>query len=460
MSIAVNGVSLEPGAHLTLTVSGLAYGGEGIAKHQGMVVFIPEALPGDVVEVKVLQVKKRFARAELVRLQAAGPDRVEPFCPVASECGGCSWQHLSYPGQLRAKQNFIENSLVHVARLAGVLVEPVIKAPHQQAYRHKIQIPFQASAQGFVAGFFAKQTHRVVPIEECPVQPALGNKLFRVLRELAQEYGLQGYDEVTHSGQLRHAVLRCGLHTHEALVILVTRTPEVPRIAELAQALQAAVPELVGVVQNINPELTNVILGPSFKVLTGRDHLYEEVRGLRYRISAGSFFQVNPYQMPIMAESVIAAAGLTGSETVVDLFCGVGFLTLELARKAHRAFGVESVETSIADAQANKLLNQFANVEFMASEAGVGVQKLRATGMQPEVVVLDPPRKGCEPGLLRALTAWRPKRVVYVSCNPITLARDAALLVAGGYRLQQVQPLDLFPQTYHVEAVAGFVSKK
>jgi 23S rRNA (uracil1939-C5)-methyltransferase len=462
LAVDANAPILTVGEELVLSVYALAYGGEGIAKYKGMVVFISEALPGDKVQVRITQVKKRFARGDLMQVLEPSADRIQPFCPLAGNCGGCSWQHFAYHGQLKTKQEFVENALQHIGHLKTIPVLPPLKAVPQTGYRHKIQIPFQAGpvGEGIQAGFYAKQTHQVVVMDECPVQPALGNKLFRAVRELAKSFDYQGYHEELKTGQLRHLVIRVGLHTRELLAVLVTAVEDVPRLHEFASELQRRIPELVGVVQNVNPAVTNVILGPAFKLLAGRPFLYEEIRGLRYRISAESFFQVNPFQLPGLVEAVLQAASLTDRETALDLFCGVGFLTLELARKARMVFGIESVGAAIEDAQANKHLNNFSNVDFSAQDATAGLEKLASRGLMPDVAVLDPPRKGCEPELLKKLASLKPKRLVYVSCNPVTLARDLALLSERGYRINSIQPVDLFPHTYHIESVAGLTRKK
>ncbi len=460
MTVAAPESGLMVGAEIMLTVYALAYGGEGVAKHKGMVVFIPGALPGDEVRVRILRVKKRFARGEILQIIKSSLDRIPPFCSQAGICGGCTWQQLTYTAQLKAKQSLVENVLQHVGRLKSIPVHNIIKAAPLTGYRHKIQIPFQGEAGKIKAGFYTRQTHNIVPIEECPVQPAAGNRLFRAVQELVQEFEYSGYDEMKRQGQVRHLVIRLGLHTREMLAMLVTGESELPRIYEFAEELCHRIPEVVGVVQNINPAVTNVLLGPEFKLLAGRPYYYEEIRGIRYRISAPVFFQINPYQLSNLAEAVLQAAALTGRETVVDLFCGVGFLTLELARHARIVRGIESVSPAIEDALVNKHLNDFSNVDFIAGDAGEEVTRLRAKGFAPEVVVLDPPRKGCDPALLAKLRDWAPRRIVYVSCNPVALARDLAGLAEGGYQVNYIQPLDLFPHTYHVESVASLTRKK
>ncbi len=425
-----------------------------------MVVFIPGAFPGDEVRVRVLRVKKRFARGEILQIIKSSPDRKPSFCSQAEMCGGCTWQQLAYPAQLKAKQSLVENVLQHVGRLKSIPVHNIIKAAPLAGYRHKMQIPFQGETGRVQAGFYARQTHTIVPVEACPVQPAAGNRLFRTVQELVQEFGYSGYDETKRQGQVRHLVIRMGLHTREILAMLVTAECGLPRIYEFADELCHRIPEVVGVVQNINSAATNVLLGSEFKLLAGRPYYFEEIRGIRYRISAPAFFQINPYQLPSLAETVLQAAALTGRETVVDIFCGVGFLTLELARHARIVLGIESAASAVEDALANKHLNDFSNVDFIGGDAGEGITRLRAKGFAPEVVVLDPPRKGCDPALLAKLLAWAPRRIVYISCNPVTLARDLAGMAEGGYHVNYIQPLDIFPQTYHVESVTSLVRKK
>lgn len=460
MAVMPSRKEIKIGDQLEVTIYALAYGGEGIAKHEGLVVFVPEALPGDHVVVSIVQIKKRFARGELKRIIEPSNKRIEPFCSHADRCGGCHWQHFNYSHQLKAKQAFVENAVQHVGQLKAIHICPVIKAQQTQAYRHKIQIPFQQVDHRMQAGFYAKQTHQVVPIQTCPVQPALGNRIFKFFYELAKKYGYHGYNEMEHQGQIRHLILRLGKQTKEVLIIIVTNGIVLPKLNEFAQELHQVFPEIVGVVQNINQARTNVILGPGFKTLYGRSYLYEEIRGIKYRVSAESFFQVNPFQLEQLADTVLAYAALTGREKVVDLYCGVGFFSFEAAKRARMVYGIESVPGAIEDAQANKYLNQFDNVEFKCQDASNGVDQLIRRGFVPDVLILDPPRKGCDSGLLKKMAEWKTKRIIYVSCNPVTLARDLAVLNKIGYWVQQIQPIDLFPQTYHVESVASLVKKK
>jgi len=460
LAVAPSKYEIKVDDQLDVDVYALAYGGEGIAKHNGLVIFVPEALPGDRVKIKIFQVKKRFARGGIIDVVKSSSKRISPFCLKAEQCGGCNWQHFDYGEQLKTKQAFVENAIQHVGKLKAIHICPTIKATQTQAYRHKIQIPFQQIDQELKAGFYAKQTHRIIPIEECPVQPAISNRVYKTFMELAKSYGFTGYQEEDHQGQIRHLVIRVGKNTKDVLVIIVTNGVSVPKLQDFAQALHQAVPEIVGIVQNVNQAVTNVILGPGFKTLYGRAYLYEEIRNIKYRISAESFFQVNPYQLDHLAETVMKYAALTGKEKVVDLYCGVGFFTFEAAKQARMVYGIENVANAIEDAKANKYLNQISNVEFKCQDATTGVDQLINKGFMPDVLILDPPRKGCDPKLLQKMTTWKTKRIVYVSCNPVTLARDLAVLNNAGYWIQQIQPIDLFPHTYHIESVASLIKKK
>jgi len=459
LTVAVPASIISVGEEVELSIYALAYGGEGIAKYKGLVIFVANALPGDKIWVRILQVKKRFARAELIKIIESSVERIKPICPQAGICGGCSWLPLTYSAQLKAKQSFVEKALHHIGRLKCIPVLAPLKSDPHIGYRHKIQIPLQAGPDGIKAGFYKRQTHQVVSIDECPIQPAIGNRLFKAVKELANIFGYSGYDEENNQGQLRYLVIRIGANTREVLVILVTAVPNLLRAHEFASAIAQQIPEVVGVVQNTNAAVTNVIFSTEFKPLTGRPFLYEEIRGIHYRISAESFFQINPYQLPNLAETVFQAMEISGNETVVDLFCGVGFLSLQLARYVRRVFGIEFVGKAVEDAETNKHLNNISNVEFFTGDAAEQLRMLSAKGLRPDAVVLDPPRKGCAPALLKYLIDLKPRKVVYISCNPITLARDLAILSTEGYRVKQIQPIDLFPHTYHIESVASLVRR-
>jgi 23S rRNA (uracil1939-C5)-methyltransferase len=445
---------LKVGDHVDVQIESLAYGGEGIAKIDGFVIFVPDAVPGDRMTVTINQCKARFARGTLSTLLQPSPERREPFCIYHAQCGGCSWQYLEPAAQWHAKTHFVASALNHVGKLKDPEIKSIIPSPHEKGYRHKIQIPVQQHDDQLVAGFYAKQSHRVVPIETCPLQPELGNRILKTALALAAKHGLRGWDETTSGIQLKHLIIRLGLEHATALVVVVTSQPPHPALTAWAHELQTMHPEIVGVIQNTNTEKNNVILGKVFTSLSGKNYLHESIRGLSFRISAASFFQVNPFVLPAMMEAILAGAQLTGREKLVDLFCGVGWITLELAKQCQKVVGIESSKDAIADAISNARSNHIGNAEFYALDAGMGLIQLKARGFHPEVLVLDPPRKGCEPHVLRAIRQLAPQRIVYISCNPTTLARDLHYLHSNAYHVHWVQPVDVFPNTYHVESVA------
>jgi 23S rRNA (uracil1939-C5)-methyltransferase len=406
-------------------------GGDGLARVGGQAVFVPGAAPGDRVEVEVVERHKTYARARIVDLVAAGPERQDPPCPLFGRCGGCQWQHLKYEAQLRWKREIVQDAFRRIARM-DVHVARVVPSPSPWRYRHKTAVPLGI-------GFYAHGSHEVVPFDECLVQHPLLDRIVRAVRGL----GLPPYDERTHRGLLRHVVARCNLRGDQAVVALVVTDPRVE-----AGSLMAQIPEIRGVVANINTQPGNVILGARSVVLAGDDAITEEVDGLKFRISAESFFQVNPAAAAALHRMAAEAAG--GGETALDLYAGVGSIALRLARAFERVVAVELSGAAAADARRNAQLNGIANAEFVRARVeDVAVPRA-------EAVVLDPPRKGAGAEVIAAVARTRPERIVYVSCDPATLARDARMLADAGWAPRSVVPLDMFPQTAHVECVALF----
>jgi 23S rRNA (uracil1939-C5)-methyltransferase len=401
-------------------------------------VFVPGAAPGDRLRVRLVERHSRYARARIVEVLRPGPDRVAPPCPVFGRCGGCQWQHLRYAAQLHWKREIVREAFRRIGRLPEAPVAPVLAAPHPWRYRHKTAVPMGI-------GFYAPGSHEVVPWTECLIQHPLLDRVVAAVRELR----LPPYDERTGGGLLRHVVARCNLAGDQAVVALVVNADTLPDEEGLARRLLAAVPELRGVVKNVHTRPGNAILGPRSEVLAGEDAIREEVDGLRFRVSVTSFFQVNPAQAAVLHRLAAAAAG-RGAHAL-DLYAGVGAIALRLASGFARVTAVEAVDAAVADARRNARDNGIDNVAFVCGR----VEDLELPAA--DAVVLDPPRKGVEPAALRAIAARRPPRVVYVSCDPATLARDCRHLVDAGWSLREVQPLDMFPQTAHVECVALLV---
>ncbi len=454
MSVTGSTVPVRPGQEIELEVTGLGHSGEGVARYEGFTVFVPGGIPGDRLDAKVTLVKKNYARAAVVRVVDPSSDRVAPPCPVVGECGGCQLQHMAYEAQLRHKRQQVADALERIGRLAGVTVHPTLGMDEPWRYRNKAQFPFGEWSGRVIAGFFAPGTHRIVDIDQCEIQHPLGNRIMREVKELATRFGVPIYDEKTHRGVLRHVLARVGRGTGEAMAVLVTNGPQLPHGRKIAEELMRRVPGLVSVVQNINPERTNVILGRKSRLLAGRDRIYDVIDELKFAISPVSFFQVNPVQTEVLYGKALEYAGLTGAETVIDVYCGIGTISLFLARRARQVIGIEVVEQAVEDARANAELNGIGNARFIAGDAAVEMPRLASEGTRADVIVVDPPRKGCEEPVLRAMAEMGPERIVYVSCNPATLARDLGILAELGYRTPEVQPVDMFPHTAHVECCA------
>ncbi|WP_374712599.1 23S rRNA (uracil(1939)-C(5))-methyltransferase RlmD [Symbiobacterium terraclitae] len=445
---------VRPGQEISVTVHGLGSSGEGVARYEGLTIFVPGGAPGDRLLARVAEVKKNYARAALVAVEEPSPDRVAPPCPVVAECGGCQLQHIAYGAQLRLKRQQVVDALERLGKLSGVTVHPTLGMEDPWHYRNKAQFPVGWRSGRVIAGFFAPGTHRIVDIEQCDIQHPLGNRIMAEVKALAGRYGVRIYDERTHTGVLRHVLARVGRGTGEAMAVLVTNGPDFPHGGEIARELMARIPALVSVVQNINPARTNVVLGRESRVLAGRGHITDYIGDLKFNISPVSFFQVNPAQTEVLYGKALEYAGLTGGETVVDLYCGIGTISLFLARQCREVIGIEWVEEAVADARENARRNEVHNARFIAGDAAVEMPRLAEEGVRADVIVLDPPRKGCDEPVLEAIAAVAPRRVVYVSCNPASLARDLGRLAGMGYRTVEVQPVDMFPHTAHVECVA------
>ncbi len=437
-------------------MTSLAAEGDGVGRAGGMAVFVPQAALGDELEVEVTETSARFARARIVRVVAAGPQRVAPPCPVYAACGGCAWQHLAYPAQLRAKRTIVVEALRRLGHVADpeALVRPVWPADPPWRYRHKMAVPFApppVPGDPPLAGFYAARSHRIVPLASCAIQhPLLDRALAETVR-LSAALGVAAYNARTGRGDLRHLVARVNQLGKELLLCLVTARESFPQGPALADALMAAIPACVGVLQNVNGAPGNAILGRTTRPLRGRTHLAEELDGLRFLVSAPSFFQVSPAQAARLYAVAVGQAALTRAQVAFDLYAGVGTLSLCLARVAGAVHAVEEVPEAVRDGRRNAAANRMPGLRFHLGTAESVLPALVAHGPRPDVVVLDPPRKGAAATVLAAIARAAPRRIVYVSCNPATLARDVEVLGAAGYALQEVQPLDMFPQTAHVE---------
>lgn len=436
-----------------LTIERLGINGEGVGYLEGYTVFVEGALPGEVVEVEFYERRKSFGRAKISTILQASPDRVTPPCPLFGRCGGCQLMHLAYPQQLEAKRRRVADALARIGKFTDCEVLPCVASPQPLNYRNKIQLPIFSDQETLKLGLYAKNSHDLIEIERCLIHCDLGEMAFQNVQKILKSSQLPAYDSSTGKGLLRHVLIKTAVHTQQVLVILVA-TEALP--TSLAEQILASMPEIKGVVQNLNTASGNAILGPHFTTLVGEGSIEEVICGLNFKVSPASFFQVNPAQAEQLYQKAIEFAALNGKERVLDAYCGVGTLSLILSKNAQEVIGVECVQDAIEDAKENAIKNQIENVSFICAPAEVFISSLGKV----DVAVLNPPRKGCEPNFLERLQALKPKRIVYISCDPATLARDLHYLSLHGYHLTQVQPFDMFPQTAHVETIACLVRDK
>ena len=438
----------------------LTHDGAGVAKVEGYPIFVPNGLPGEKAKIKVLKVNKGYGFGRLIELYEKSPYRVEPQCPIYKECGGCQLQHLSYEGQLKAKEKQVRDVLQRIGRLENIDVHPVLGMKEPWRYRNKAQVPVGEQEGGLIGGFYQQRSHKIIDMKECIIQQEKNDEVVQAVIEICSRYGVTAYDENTHKGDLRHVMARYGLTTGEVMVVLITRTNELPHKNEIIKEITEQIKGIKSIVQNINKQKTNVIFGDKTKVLCGEEVIYDFIGDIKFAISARSFYQVNPEQTKVLYEKALEYAGLSGNESVIDAYCGIGTISLFLAQKAKKVFGVEIVPEAIEDAKRNAELNGITNAEFAVGEAEVVIPKWYEDGNTADVLVVDPPRKGCDEALLKTIIEMKPQKVVYVSCNLGTLARDLRILEDGGYQTVEVQPVDMFPQTMHVECVAHLEFKE
>lgn len=447
------------GSRYTVEIIGLGHSGEGVGRFQDFTIFVPQALPGEVVEVQVSEVKKNYAKAKLTGVKQASAERVEPLCSVYQSCGGCQLQHLSYAGQLNAKRQQVVDAVTRIGKLADVAVHPTLGAANPWYYRNKMQFPVGKAGGKVAVGCYSQGTHAIINTENCCIQHAVNNTIADQVRRIVTEFNIPTYDERTGEGVIRHVMGRVGTATGEVMVALVTAVDKLPSQEKVIAALRQAIPGLTSIVQNVNPKRGNIIMGETTRTIWGKDTITDKLGDLTFHISARSFFQVNTEQTVLLYGKAVEYAGLTGQETVIDAYCGTGTITLFLAGQAAKVYGIEIVKPAIADAWQNAQTNTIENVEFIAGDTVEVMPELYRNGVRPEVIVVDPPRAGCEPKVLETFVKMKPERIVYVSCNPSSLARDLAILSEQGYQTMEIQPVDMFPHTHHVECVAKLIRK-
>ena len=445
-------VNARKNQRLPLAIEGYSSDGDGVAHLEGMAVFVKGAIRGETCLVHLLKVGKSAAWGRVAEVLAPSPARVQPDCPHFPQCGGCALRHMEYAEELAFKRQKVEDALRRIGGL-DLPVEAIHGAAHPDRYRNKAQFPVAESEEGGVRiGFFRARSHDVIDVASCLLQRPEADAAGRAVKGWMERFAVPAYDEKRHTGLVRHVYVRTN-RTGQALICLVCNGRTLPHAEALVQALRAAVPQAVGVVLCVNQDKTNVILGKEYRTLWGQDFLYDTLCGLSFQLSVPSFFQVNPEQTEVLYRKAAEFAGLTGRETVVDLYCGTGTISLVLARQAGQVIGAEIVPSAVEDAKENARRNGLDNVEFLCADAREAAAELVRRRLRPEVVSVDPPRKGLAEEVIAHIASMGPDRVVYVSCDPATLARDCKRFGEQGYRAVRAEAVDMFPRTKHVETI-------
>lgn len=446
-------VPVKKNEYYKMIVDNLGSNGEGIGKIAGYTIFVEGALPEEEIEVKIIKTKKNYGFGKLVKILKPSSERIEPVCEIFNKCGGCDIQHLSYERQLEYKKQKVEDALSRIGEIVDVKVENTIGMDNPYNYRNKVQLPVGGTKGIIDIGFYAKRSHRIIETTSCHLQDKENEEIINIIKAYMMENNVRPYDEKNHKGLIRHIVTRKSNKDGSINITIVINGNKLPNQDLLINRL-SSLDNIKGICLNINKEKTNVIFGQEIKTIWGQDYIIDSISDIEYKITPKSFYQVNPKQTKILYEKALEYADLDGDEIVWDAYCGIGTITLFLAKKAKKVYGVEIVEEAINDAIENARLNDINNVEFFIGKAEeIITKKYKEENIIADVIVVDPPRKGCDEALLNTIIKMEPKKLVYVSCDPATLARDLKILVTNGYKVMKVQPVDMFPQTVHVETV-------
>ncbi|MDO4274602.1 MAG: 23S rRNA (uracil(1939)-C(5))-methyltransferase RlmD [Eubacteriales bacterium] len=445
---------------VTLKIEDCGIDGEGIGKADGFTVFVKDAVIGDTVKVKIIKAKKNYGYGRLMEVLTPSPYRVEPKCAFARQCGGCQLQALSYQQQLAFKERKVRGHLERIGGFTHIPMEPIIGMDEPYHYRNKAQFPVGRNKEGkIVTGFYAGRTHTIIDNRDCALGVKQNKEVLDRVISYMEKYGADPYDETTGKGLVRHILIRYGFFTGELMVCLILNGKKLPAEEKLIASLRE-IPGITSITVNVNKKRTNVILGDELRLLWGQTYITDKIGDVTYRISPLSFYQVNPRQTQKLYAKALEYAQLTGEETVWDLYCGIGTISLFLAQQARFVRGVEIVPAAIGDARENARINGIENVEFFVGKAEeVLPEEYDKNGVYADVIVVDPPRKGCEEKLLETMIQMQPKRIVYVSCDSATLARDLKYLCGKGYEMERVCAVDQFGGTVHVETVTLLTRK-
>lgn len=452
-------IEIKKNEDYIVKIDNYGHEGEGVGKINNFTVFVNSAIKGETVKIKLIKVNKTYGVGKLLEVIEPSRHRTEAVCPIYKRCGGCNLQHISYEEQLEFKTQRVKDVMTRVGKLEGVTIHKVIGMEVPYNYRNKVQLPVGMSGEDVVVGFYAPRSHDIIDMKSCYIQSQLGDKVVEILKDWMKKYRVKAYDEKAHSGIVRHIMIREGFKTKEVMVVIVTNGTKLPNANALVEELKANIPNLKSIIQNINNDKTNVILGLKSVTLWGSDTIADYIGEFKFNISPLSFFQVNPVQTEVLYKKALEYAELTGNEIVFDAYCGTGTISLFLSKQAKKVFGIEIIPQAIENANENKTANGVDNVEFIVGKSEEEIPKLIKSGINPDVIMLDPPRKGCEESLLHAIADVKPRRIIYVSCDPATLARDLRILDDLGYKTEEIQPVDMFPQGHHVECVAKVIRK-
>ncbi|MBS4537392.1 23S rRNA (uracil(1939)-C(5))-methyltransferase RlmD [Clostridium sp. D2Q-11] len=431
----------------------LNHRGQGVAKIDGFAIFIDDGIPGDKGNLKIHTVKKNYGIGEFVNISSPSEWRIDAPCHVVDECGGCQIQKIDYDKQLKIKKERVINDMKRIGGMEDIKIHDTLGMKDPFGYRNKAQFPLSPGEDFVKIGFYRRGTHDIVDTNSCIIQHSITDKIIKVVRSFMKKYNVKAYDEKKEKGIIRHILTKTSFRTGDLMIVLITNGEKLPYKEELITELTSNIEGVKSIVQNINTRRNNVILGHKTINLYGEDKIVDYIDDIKFNISPLSFFQVNPIQTEVLYNKALEYADLQGDETVFDLYCGIGSISLFLAKKAKKVYGIEVVKLAIEDAKKNAKINKITNAEFFTGKAEEVFPKLYKQGIRADVVVVDPPRKGCEQKVLDTIIEMNPKKVVYVSCNPATLARDLKYLNENGYKTLEIQPVDMFPHTVHVETV-------
>jgi len=452
-------IPVEKNEDYIISIDNMGYEGEGVGKIDGFTIFVAGGVVGEKVKIKIVKASKNFAFGKLLEIIEKSEGRIEPVCNIYKNCGGCNLQHIDYEAQLDFKTNRVVQVINRIGKLEEVIVHKALGMESPYNYRNKVQLPVSNKNGVVKIGFYAVRSHDIINMENCHIQDAVADIVVKLTRQWIKEFNIECYNEENYQGILRHIMIRKGIKTGEVMVVLVTKGKDLPHKEEFIEIMRKKIKGLVSIIQNTNSEKTNVILGSFCKTLWGKDSINDCISEFKFEVSPLSFFQVNSIQTEVLYNKALEYANLSGGEVVLDAYCGTGTISLFLSKKAKKVYGVEIVPEAIENAKKNAKENNVENTEFIVGEAEKVIPKLINQGVRADVVVVDPPRKGCDKTLLEAISHMGPKTIVYVSCDPGTLARDLGILDELGYKTLEIQPVDMFPQTAHIECVARIEKK-